>query len=62
MTDRPNSWRELFATGGIAVAVLVGGTAVQAMEGFITSAMLPTVVKDIGGGFVMDDFEMIRHV
>ena len=49
MTDRPNSWRELFAIGGLAIAVLVGGTALQAMEGFITSAMLPTVVKDIGG-------------
>ena len=49
MTDRPHSWRELFTTGGLAVAVLIGGTALQAMEGFIASAMLPTVVKDIGG-------------
>ena len=50
MTDKTkNGWRELFSVGGLAVAVLIGGTALQAMEGFITTAMLPTVVKEIGG-------------
>lgn len=49
MTTSTNSWREVFSVGGVAVAVLVGGTALQAMEGFITTAMLPTVVKEIGG-------------
>ena len=49
MSAKPNSWRELFSVGGLALIVLVGGTALQAMEAFITSAMLPTVVKDIGG-------------
>jgi len=45
----PNSWREVFSVGGLAVAVLIGGTALQAMEAFITTAMLPTIVKEIGG-------------
>ena len=44
-----NSWREVFSVGGLAVAVLIGGTALQAMEAFITTAMLPTIVKEIGG-------------
>jgi len=43
------SWRGFFLTGGLAIAVFAGGTTLQAMEAFITSAMLPTVVRDIGG-------------
>jgi len=43
------TWRGFFSTGGLAIAVFVGGTTLQAMEAFITSAMLPTVVRDIGG-------------
>src|SRR6188768_4068664 len=49
MTTTPNSWRDLFASGGLALFVIVGGTGLQAMEAFIGSAMLPTVVADIGG-------------
>ncbi|HVY50566.1 MAG TPA: MFS transporter [Devosia sp.] len=50
MTTRTDtSWRDFFSTGGLAIAVFVGGTTLQAMEGFITSSMLPTVVRDIGG-------------
>lgn len=49
MTKKANSWAALFSTGGFAVAIIAGGTALQAMEGFIASSMLPTVVKDIGG-------------
>ena len=44
-----NGWREVFSVGGLAVAVLIGGTALQAMEAFITTAMLPTIVEEIGG-------------
>ncbi len=49
MAEPTTSWRELFSTGGLALAIIVGGTAIQAMEAFISSAMLPTVVKDVGG-------------
>jgi MFS family permease len=49
MTTTDTSWRGFFATGGLAIAVFAGGTTLQAMEAFITSAMLPTVVRDIGG-------------
>lgn len=48
-TPTPNSWRDLFASGGLALFVIIGGTGLQAMEAFIGSAMLPTVVADIGG-------------
>jgi MFS family permease len=49
MTTTQGSWRELFETGGLALVVIAGGTSLQALEAFITSAMLPTVVADIGG-------------
>jgi MFS family permease len=50
MTTTPaNGWRDLFASGGLALAIMMTGTVLQALEGFIASAMLPTVVGDIGG-------------
>lgn len=49
MTTTDTSWRTFFAEGGIAILIFVGGIGLQAMETFIGSAMLPTVVKDIGG-------------
>ena len=49
MTTPQATWRDLFETGGLALAVIVGGTSLQALESFIASAMLPTVVADIGG-------------
>ena len=49
MTTATTTWRELFMTGGLALAVICGGTGLQALEAFIASAMLPTVVSDIGG-------------
>ena len=50
MTTTPaNNWRALFETGGLALFVIFGGTGLQALETFIASAMLPTVVGDIGG-------------
>jgi len=48
-TIQENSWRDLLTEGGLALPVFVGGVALQALETFIGSAMLPTVVKDIGG-------------
>lgn len=49
MTTPDNSWRAFFAEGGIAIAIFIGGIALQAIETFIGTAMLPTVVRDIGG-------------
>jgi MFS family permease len=49
MTNNSNGWSDVFSVGGLAVAILIGGTALQAMEAFITTAMLPTIVKEIGG-------------
>ena len=49
MTTPTTTWRELFQTGGLAIAVICGGTSLQALEAFIASSMLPTVVGDIGG-------------
>jgi MFS family permease len=49
MTTPDTSWRAFFSAGGIALLIFVGGITLQAMEGFIGSAMLPTVVHDIGG-------------
>lgn len=49
MTTQQATWRDLFETGGLALSVIVGGTTVQALEAFIGSSMLPTVVGDIGG-------------
>lgn len=49
MTTPTSTWRDLFSTGGLALLIISGGTALQALEAFIASAMLPTVVADIGG-------------
>ena len=49
MTTHSNGWRDLVREGGLALPVFVGGVALQALEAFIGSAMLPTVVHDIGG-------------
>jgi MFS family permease len=49
MTHETSTWRDLFKTGGLAIFVIFGGTSLQAIEAFIASAMLPTVVADIGG-------------
>jgi MFS family permease len=49
MTIPTATWRDLFQTGGLTLFVIFGGTALQALEAFIASAMLPTVVADIGG-------------
>ena len=46
---KDTSWRALFLSGGVAVAIFIGGTTLQALEAFISTAMLPTVVHDIGG-------------
>jgi MFS family permease len=44
-----SGWRDLFLKGGWALPVFVGGVGLQAIEAFIGSAMLPTVVREIGG-------------
>lgn len=45
-----NGWGELFAEGrALAVIVFASGVGLQAMETFIVSTLLPSVVKDIGG-------------
>lgn len=45
-----NGWRELMGGGnGLKVAVFAGGVALQAIETFIGSTLLPSVVGDIGG-------------
>ena len=49
MTDQSSGWAELFERSGFAVTIFLGGIALQALEVFIASAMLPTVVRDIGG-------------
>ena len=49
MTTQTAGWRDLIETGGLALFVIFGGTSLQALEAFIASAMLPTVVGDIGG-------------
>src|SRR5690349_21935992 len=50
MTDTlDNSWRAFFEAGGVALVIFAGGVTLQAMEAFIGAALLPTVVKDIGG-------------
>jgi len=48
-TTTDNSWGAFFRQGGIAIVVFIGGVTLQAMENFIASAMLPTMVRDIGG-------------
>lgn len=43
-------WRELMSGGnGLKVAVFAGGVALQAIETFIGSTLLPSVVGEIGG-------------
>lgn len=49
MTEQSSGWAELFERSGFAVTIFLGGIALQALEVFIASAMLPTVVRDIGG-------------
>ena len=49
MPTQSTTWRDLFQTGGLALVIISGGTSLQALEAFIASAMLPTVVGDIGG-------------
>ena len=49
MTPPSTTWRELFETGGLALAIIAAGTSLQALEAFIVSAMMPTIVADIGG-------------
>ena len=46
----PGSWRELFgADHATASLVLAGGIAVYAMNTFVTAALLPSTIDDIGG-------------
>ena len=49
MSQSDTGWRELFERSGFAVTIFAGGIALQALEVFIGGAMLPTVVRDIGG-------------
>lgn len=50
MTDTKGGWRELLAGDhALALAVFTGGVALQAMEFFVGSTILPSVVADIGG-------------
>jgi MFS family permease len=43
-------WRQMFAGGnGLATTVLAGGVGLKAIETFIGSTLLPSVVADIGG-------------
>src|SRR5690606_23106187 len=50
MTKSSSGWRDMFSGGrGLAAAVLMSGVALQAMETFIVSTLLPSVVGDIGG-------------
>ena len=44
------SWRELLGPEHLAASlVLAGGVAVYAMSAFVTAALLPSVIADIGG-------------
>lgn len=50
MTDTKGGWRELLAGDhALALAVFTGGVALQAIEFFVGSTILPSVVADIGG-------------
>lgn len=45
-----NSWRAVFAEGrALAAITFASGVGLQAMETFIVSTLLPSVVRDIGG-------------
>ncbi|MDC9825513.1 MFS transporter [Devosia sp. ZB163] len=50
MTTHQSGWRDLFADGrALAVTVFAGGVGLQAIETFIGSTLLPSVVAEIGG-------------
>ncbi len=50
MASKDSGWRELLAGGnGLRVAVFAGGVAVTAIEVYIGSTLMPSVVKEIGG-------------
>lgn len=50
MRDESGGWRQMFAGGnGLAAMVLAGGVGLHAIETFIGSTLLPSVVADIGG-------------
>ncbi|MBN9315609.1 MAG: MFS transporter [Devosia sp.] len=50
MNTTSSGWRDLFADGrALAVTVFAGGVGLQAIETFIGSTLLPSVVADIGG-------------
>jgi len=48
--ETAGSWRELFGTRHLTASlVLAGGVAVYAMNTFVTAALLPSAIADIGG-------------
>ena len=48
--DVPTRWADLFADGRLStVIVLAGGTLLYAMNMYFTAALMPTIVRDIGG-------------
>ncbi len=50
MRTKAQGWSTIFSDGrGLAATVFAGGVALQAIETFIGSTLLPSVVKDIGG-------------
>ena len=50
MSDKRTGWGEMLANGnGLKITVFAGGVALQAIEVFIGSALLPSIVRDIGG-------------
>lgn len=50
MTAIQSGWRDLIAKGnGLKVAVFAGGVAITAIEVYIGSTLMPTVVAEIGG-------------
>lgn len=50
MTEHSTGWRDVFGGGrGLAATVLVTGVGLQAIETFIGSTLLPSIVRDIGG-------------
>jgi MFS family permease len=49
-TTKDNGWRAVFAEGrALAAITFASGVGLQAMETFIVSTLLPSVVRDIGG-------------
>ena len=50
MSTKERGWRAMFEGGnGLAVTVFAGGVGLQAIETFIGSTLLPSVVAEIGG-------------